>query len=241
MRVAVISAYYKEPRHVLRRRHESVLAQQGDVTHFMIADGFPSSDIDSWERVVHIEIPNHGDYGDTPRGIGAACASASGYDAICFLDADNWYEPNHVETMSRIVEETGSQVVTSARRIFAADGRMLGVCRESNGISFNDTNCYFLTRAAFPACAAWLFKASSKGIVGDRIFWNAVSTGGYLRIHSVAPTVNYVTTFAFHYQMFGEIPPDDSKVIQQLKGQQNFRMISYAQFNAMCRASERQR
>lgn len=47
MRVAVISADYKEPRHVLRRCHESVLAQLGDVTHFMVADGFPASEVDS--------------------------------------------------------------------------------------------------------------------------------------------------------------------------------------------------
>lgn len=235
MRVAVVSAYYKEPRHILQRCHESVLAQQGDVTHFLVADGFPASEVDSWERVVHIKIPNHSDYGDTPRGVGAACAATSGFDAICFLDADNWYEPNHIETMHTIVEMTGAQVVTSARRIFTADGRMLGVCKESNGVDFNDTNCYFLTRSAFPACAAWLFKDSSASIVGDKAFWNAVQTGGYMRIHSEAPTVNYVTTLAFHYEMFGQTPPDDSKLIVQMKGHQHFQTISYAQLKAMGR------
>jgi hypothetical protein len=33
--------------------------------------------------------------------------------------------------------------------------------------------------------------------------------------------------------MFGEIPPDDSKMILKLTGQQHFQMISYAQFKAM--------
>ena len=233
MRVAVVSAYYKEPRHVLRRCHESVLAQAGNVTHIMVADGFPSSDVDSWKGVIHIKLPNHADYGDTPRGVGAACASANGFDAICFLDADNWYASNHVETMRIIVEETGAQVVTATRTIFTADGRMLGVCKESNGVDFNDTNCYFLTRAAFPACAAWLFKDPRESIRGDKIFWNAVKTGGYLHFHSIAPTVNYVSTFALHYQMFGEVPPDDSKVIAKLPGRQHFQMVSYAEYKAM--------
>ncbi|MFM0668484.1 glycosyltransferase family 2 protein [Paraburkholderia sediminicola] len=233
MRVAVISAYYKEPLHVLRRCHESVRAQSGDVTHFMVADGFPVSDIDSWGGVIHIKVPNHADYGDTPRGVGAACAAASGFDAICFLDADNWYEPNHVEAMRMIVEETGAQVVTATRRIFTIDGRMLGVCKESNGVDFNDTNCYFLTRAAFPACSAWLFKDAHESIVGDKVFWNAVQTGGYTRAHAITPTLCYVSTLAFHFEMFGEIPPDDSKVIVKMKGDRHFRMISYAQCKAM--------
>jgi hypothetical protein len=201
----------------------------------MVADGFPAADVDSWESVVHIKIPNHADYGDTPRGVGAACAAANGFDAICFLDADNWYEPNHIETMRSIVQMTGAQVVTATRTIIAADGRVLGICKESNGIDFNDTNCYFLTRAAFPACAVWLFKDLSESIVGDRVFWRAVQTGGYTRAHSIVPTVNYVTTLAFHYQMFGETPPDDSKLIAQFNDDQHFQIISYAQLKEIRR------
>lgn len=201
----------------------------------MVADGFPSRDVENWERVVHIRIPNHADYGDTPRGVGAACAAANGFDAICFLDADNWYEPNHLEAMRMIAKETGAQVVTTTRRIFTVDGRLLGTCSESNGVDFNDTNCYFLTRSAFPACAAWLFKDSSESIVGDKVFWNAVQCGGYTHVHSITPTVNYVTTLAFHYEMFGETPPDDSKLIVQLHGHEHSQTISYAQLKAMRR------
>ncbi|SDG59302.1 glycosyltransferase family A protein [Paraburkholderia phenazinium] len=233
MRVAVISAYYREPRHILRRCHESVRAQSGDVTHFMVADGFPDAEVDSWEGVVHIKIPNHADYGDTPRGVGAACAATSGFDAICFLDADNWYEPNHVETMRLTVEKTGVQVVTMARTLVTADGRVLGTCSESDGVHFNDTNCYFLTRAAFPACAAWMFKDASRSAVGDRIFWDAVRAGRYTRIHLNVPTVNYVTTIAYHYEVFGEIPPDDSKVIAEVAGGSHIQVISYARYKAM--------
>jgi hypothetical protein len=54
-----------------------------------------------------------------------------------------------------------------------------------------------------------------------------------MHIHSVVPTVNYVSTLASHYEMFGEIPPDNSKLILKLTGHSHFQMISYAQFKAM--------
>jgi hypothetical protein len=233
MRVAVISAYCKEPRDILRRCHESVAVQAGDVTHFMVADGFADPELDRWNDIVHIKIPHHADYGDTPRGVGAACASALGFDAICFLDADNWYEPEHIALMKMVVDRTGVQVVTTARKIITIDGRTLGTCSESNGIDFNDTNCYFLTRAAFPSCAAWLFKDRNESIVGDRRFWKSVQAGGYTRAHSSTPTINYVSTLAFHYEMFGEVPPDDSKVIVRLNDSSSFRMLSYAEYRAI--------
>jgi len=161
------SPYYKEPLHVLRRCHESVLGQQGDATHSMVADRLPTADVDSWKSVVHIKIPNHADYGDTPRGVGAACAAANGFDAICFLDADNWYEPNHIGTMRTIVQITCAQIVTAARTISSRRPRawhLQGIQRDR----FQRHYCYFLTRAVFPACAVWLFKDSSESIVGDR-------------------------------------------------------------------------
>ncbi|MBW8834017.1 MAG: hypothetical protein JF605_02475 [Burkholderia sp.] len=48
-------------------------------------------------------------------------------------------------------------------------------------------------------------------------------------------TVNYVTTLAFHYQMFGETPPDDSKLIAQFNDEQHFQIISYAQLKEIRR------
>jgi glycosyltransferase involved in cell wall biosynthesis len=233
MKIAVITAYYNETFEQLMKCHDSVVKQSGDVTHFMVSDGKPHPDIDYWNGVVHIKIPNHGDYGDTPRGVGSASAAAQGYDAICFLDADNWYEPDHIENMLYAVETTGAQVVTMARHIYTKDFRLLGMCHESDGLTFNDTNCYFITRPAFPACAAWMFKDQSDGIVGDRRFWEAIKTGGYSRAHVAAPTINYVSTLAFHYQMFGETPPDDSKVIVKKTYDEPFTMVSYAEFKKL--------
>jgi glycosyltransferase involved in cell wall biosynthesis len=230
MRIAIVTAYFNETFDQLKRCHDSVLAQSGgDVTHFMVSDGRPNTNIDNW-NCVHIKLPNHGDYGDTPRAVGATSASALGFDAICFLDADNWLDDDHVSTLAAVAEEHDLDVVTVARRIVTKDFRVLGTCEESDGLNFTDTNCYFIRRPAFPACAAWAYKDPADGIVGDRRFWKAITEGDYSRAHVRKPTINYVSTLAFHYQMFNETPPEDSKVIVRVTGQKEYKMISYAEF-----------
>ena len=47
------------------------------------------------------------------------------------------------------------------------------------------------------------------------------------------PTINYVSTVAYHYAVFGEIPPDDSKVIVKLADNQHPQVVSYAQYKAV--------
>jgi hypothetical protein len=215
MRIAVVTAYCRETMEQLQRCHDSVAGQMHYCDHFMVADGHPRSEIDAW-RCFHLRIPNHDDYGDTPRVVGAASAVALGYDAIAFLDADNWYEPHHLLTLVNLHQKTGAPIVTCARMLRrASDSSVLGVCRESDGDRFNDTNCYLITEPVFGILRAWAFRSRSSSAVGDRVFWEAVKAHDIARAHSPAPTVNYVTNFANHYLANGETPPVDSKMIVQ--------------------------
>ena len=230
MKVAIITPYYKESSEILARCHKSILDQtHSDTSHIFVADGFPNDIVDSF-NVVHLKLPNHNDYGDTPRALGGFSAVSLGYDAICFLDADNWLEPDHVATMVKKYYDTGSQVITATRNLYRIDGSKMGVCNESDGVNFNDTNCYFLSKPAFGAIAAWVLKDKKDGIIGDRIFWNTVQRMNLTRSHCMMPTVNYTTTLAFHYEVFGETPPSDSKVIARLEGEDSSRMFSYEDF-----------
>jgi hypothetical protein len=71
VRVAVVTPYLREDIGVLRRCHESVLAQSHPCTHIMVADGLPKSAVGTWQ-VSHIVLPqSHGDAGDAARLIGA--------------------------------------------------------------------------------------------------------------------------------------------------------------------------
>jgi hypothetical protein len=232
MRIAVITAYCREAMEQLERCHQSVVGQMHYCDHFMVADGYPRSEIDAW-KCLHLKIPNHGDYGDTPRVIGAASAVALGYDAIAFLDADNWYEPHHLLTLVSLHMKTGAQIVTCARMLRrASDSSVLGVCRESDGERFNDTNCYLITKPVFGILRAWAFRGRQTSAVGDRIFWEAVKAHDIARAHSPHPTVNYVTNFAAHYLAHGETPPDDSKMIVQVTDG-TWKPVSYTEFAAM--------
>lgn len=217
MRIAVVTPYCRESLEQLQVCHESVRNQTVACDHILVADGFPKPEVDGWQAQ-HIKGPHHNDYGDTPRLLGTASAATQGYDAILLLDGDNWFEPNHVETLLAVATQTGADVVTCARMLRRSpDLSVMGVCFESDGVHFNDTNCYLIRKKAFPLFRAWGFKDPALGIVGDRIFWNCVKNIDDIKVaRSPAPTINYVTTFSCHYVQHGETPPDHAKEIVKL-------------------------
>jgi glycosyltransferase involved in cell wall biosynthesis len=95
-RYAIVTPYYKEEKWLLERCIRSVHAQTVKVEHFMIADGHPQDWLDR-EPMRHLRLDReHRDFGNTPRTIGALLAVSEGYDGIGFLDADNWFENDHV-------------------------------------------------------------------------------------------------------------------------------------------------
>src|SRR5688572_19646925 len=137
MRIAVVTAYCHEPIDVILRCHKSVSDQDLPATHFLVSDGHPIEEIDSW-NVVHVRLPFCGDYGDTPRAVGAALAAAAHHEAVAFLDADNWFETEHLRTLMSLQERTKAAVVTATRFLRRHDGSLLGVCNQSDGHAFND-------------------------------------------------------------------------------------------------------
>lgn len=228
MRIAVITPYFKEPLEQLRLCHESVAAQtQADVTHFMVADGHPRAEIDSWP-VRHLTLPwNHGDYGDTPRAVAAMSASSQGFNAIAFLDADNWYDPDHLATLVRLQAETKAHIVTATRRLIRPDGSVLAVCKQSNGVDFCDMNCFFITRPAFAAIGAWAFKDPRASIVDDYVLWGLIRNSNAKLAHSAEPTVNYRTMWAMTYIEHGEEPPPGSRCMLRSPDEPYPKMFDY--------------
>jgi hypothetical protein len=214
MRVAVVTPYHLEPLETLRRCHDSVASQTlGEVLHVMVADGHPRPELDAWP-VRHTKLASaHGDYGDAARTIGSMDAAGLGVDAIAFLDADNWYEPDHLETLVRLQRETSAHIVTAARNLRRPDGSLLGACTICDGERFCDTSGYFITRAAFGALGAWSFKDPASAIVGDQVLWSIVKGSNARLAHSPRPTVNYTTMWAVNYVERGEPPPAGAKVM----------------------------
>src|SRR6266478_7359441 len=115
LRVAVVTPYFRVPDEWLKQCHNSVAAQQHPCTHILVADGEPQQ-VAAEVSAEHIVLEKrHADYGDTPRLIGSQAAIRQGFDAIAYLDADNWYYPHHVASLIALHEMTGAAVCTSQR------------------------------------------------------------------------------------------------------------------------------
>lgn len=71
-------------------------------------------------------------------------------DHIMFLDEDNWYEPNHVESMVSLIKNHNLEWAYSLRNVVDAEGNFicqdncdsLGVFPNYMNIPFVDMNCY---------------------------------------------------------------------------------------------------
>lgn len=212
LRVAVITPYYLEALELLRNCHDSVLRQTYPATHFLVADGHPRQDVSEW-GVNHITLAKpHGDVGNTPRGIGAISAVNQGFDAVCFLDADNWFYPHHIEAMIRLHRETGAAVCTASRTIHRLDGSlMFRDEKECDGVNHVDTSCYFITRAAFRVLPIWALMPPELGPIGDRVVWQSIVARRMRRAHHPEPTVAFRTQYQVHYLSRGETPPPNAK------------------------------
>jgi hypothetical protein len=230
MKIAVVTPYYKETTDKLARCVSSVENQTHPCTHIMVADGHPNAYFDQ-ANVQHIVLPQaHGDFGDTPRCIGTMAAYSQGFDAVCWLDADNWFEPNHIATMVELMIEHGVSVVTASRNLYSPTGAFIGLCTESDGINFNDTNCYFLSRKAMPLAAQWVFKDKAASVVGDRVIFSSICKSFPARFHCRTPTVNYETYVAGHYLERGMTPHPEARIIFRMENEENFQTMLYSEF-----------
>lgn len=211
MKIAVITPYHGEPEDWLRHCHDSVRAQTLACQHIMVADGRPDPLIDTFEAQ-HIVLPQgHANYGDTPRAIGALSAVGQGFDAIAFLDADNWYKPMHIESLVTLHRDTGAEVCTSGREIRQVDGTYLTVCPFSDGELFADTSSYLFTRPAFRTAAEWGLIDDDLHPIDDRMILQAIKDNGYTRAHSWRATMCYRATAAVDYRLLGAPVPEGAK------------------------------
>jgi len=213
MRVAYITPYFKEEPQVLERCIKSVEAQTIKGDHFLISDGHPQDWVAN--RVArHIPLgKSHGDYGNTPRGIGAQLAVSEGYDAIGFLDADNWIDPNHTkECLTTAIGNYGSPVncdyVVARRRFVRPDMTVLNMPDDSSLI---DTSCFFFLRGAFPMLPTWNLMPKEFSNIGDRIFGKRIREAGLNSATNKAVTVNYLNLWASSYHAMHETPPPEAK------------------------------
>ena len=214
-RYIVITPYFKEEEEVLSRCIESVRNQTIKTDHFLVADGFPQDWIDQMKGSIrHLVLDKpYADFGNTPRGIGAQLAISDKYDGICFLDADNWIDENHVEACLESARNGYGRVddcdyVVARRRLVRPDGSTLPIPEENHHV---DTSCFFLLPGAYFIAPYWNLMPREVAPLCDRIFFENIR-GLALRVaENKTETVNYLSMWESHYRLLNEEPPANAK------------------------------
>ena len=172
----------------------SVADQSYPCDHIKVADG--------GYQFCTIRLPQSAnDIGSTPRAIGSAYAFGQGYDAVCWLDSDNWLVPDHVERLVKHHYTTGKPIVASGRWVTDVAGELVEECVEQvPGSGFFDTNTYLVTKEAKWFAALWSMLMPNQHIIGDRILSKYAE--GHVSCH-YAPTVYYRSRLKFHYDRYG--------------------------------------
>jgi hypothetical protein len=212
-RYAIITPYYKEVRPTIERCIESVRRQSVATDHFLIADGFPQSWIDD-EGVRHFKLDRaHGDYGNTPRGVGALIAIAEEYDGIGFLDADNWLDDNHVQACieAPATSREGAMpcdYVIAQWRLRRPDSTVIPWPEEFGHV---DTNRFFFLRGSFHIVPRWAMIPHDASASGDRIFYAMLVRQSLRSVRIEEATVNYLCLWESCYRALGESIPAGAK------------------------------
>lgn len=211
-RVAVVTPLYRPHVDWLRKCLLSVAEQTYPCDHFLVNDGDDSFDPSALAVASYSRIPGpHEDYGNAARAVGSVLAIAGGFDAIAFLDADNWYEPTHIQSLLALQQETGAGICTAGRNLVGMDGELLGRCPECDGERFVDTSSLIIFRDAFEVIPIWYRMPVAVSAIGDKVFWREVLKRNLSRAHSPSPSVNYRTNYRAHYFHFGRFPPPGAK------------------------------
>ena len=209
MKVAVVTPYFDVPIEWLEKCHASVKAQTYPAEHFLVADGTPMERAQELDAQ-HITLSTtHHDYGDTPRSIASLSAASQGFDAIAYLDADNWFLENHIETLVNAHMKTGAAICASRRALYSLKEELIGYCENSDGHTFSDTNCMFVTKEAFDVLPTWAMMDQWAHAIGDRVFWHQLLSKGYTAARTELYTSAYRTSFQGLYEALGQPIPEE--------------------------------
>jgi hypothetical protein len=212
LKVAVVTPYHKEDRRLIERCVDSVRAQTYGATHIVVADGFAQSWLDG-AGVRHLRLDHaHADFGNTPRAIGGLLAVSEGFDAVCFLDADNWYESEHVAAcVDLALADLRLDYVVARRRFVRLDGSALPIDAGEDDHGHVDTSCLFLLRGAFHTIARWATMPRPLAGIGDRVYAATLLSDGLRAVRTDRVTANYLCTWASLFRLAGEEPPAYAK------------------------------
>ena len=214
MRVAVITPYYQEDISILKRCHASVKGQTVACTHFLIADGAGFDEIDTFDcRHIRLGGDGHADNGNTPRTVGALCAMNEGFSCIAYLDADNWFLPQHIESAIHLHQTNDYEVVFTGREIAFPDGELLPQLDEEDlGRSHVDTSSVIVFESAFRSLTIWAQMPRELGPFCDRVAFSYLTSHFKCGWTSTCSVV-FETWYWGHFTAAGRLAPANAKFL----------------------------
>ncbi|OOF56755.1 glycosyltransferase [Rodentibacter genomosp. 2] len=205
----------------LVRAIESVKAQTYSCRHYIFVDGEQFLDkvkglVEPYQDLIITYLPmNTGKNGMVNSSINAIASFLVEEDIICYLDDDNWYKPNHVEELVKVLEK-GADFAYSLRDFYSLNGEFicsddwesLGYWRLNKTVkinlidtdktypvvfNFNNRECHIDTNTyAFPRnLAIELSRSWYSGIHNDRHIYKKLQELGKVGVGSARYTVNY--------------------------------------------------
>jgi glycosyltransferase involved in cell wall biosynthesis len=210
MKICVVTPYFQTRLEWVMQAHDSVKAQTIPAWHILVCDGCSPAQIPSFQGTHVLLGRNYQDYGNTPRLIGCYNAITQGADAIAFLDADNWFQPDHLEALRDYALTNNLDACSSARTLNRPDGSFLAKCPMVNGRPLVDTSCLLVMRSAFSHMIAWALQSQDNAAVMDQEIWRHMHAMGARLGFLDRPSVCYRTRHASHYRLVGEVPPPDA-------------------------------
>lgn len=115
----------------LERAIKSVENQSYPCKHYVFVDGEQFSDaaktiLENYPGVITTYLPmNTGENGWTNSSINAIAPFLVKEDIICYLDDDNWYEPNHIELGVKALLENDADYAFSLRNFYSDRGELI--------------------------------------------------------------------------------------------------------------------
>lgn len=210
MKICVVTPYFETNPAWLLQAYESVCAQTIPARHILVCDGSKPAEIANFQGTHIVLGRNYGDYGNTPRLIGCYQAISEGADAIAFLDADNWYQPDHLAMLRNYALANDLLACSSGRTLHRPDGSFLLKCPVVNARPHIDTSCLLVLKDAFPHLITWVINSQDVAAVVDQSVWQTLVRSGARMGFLDRPSVCYRTRHAAHYLLAGERPPPGS-------------------------------
>ncbi len=210
---AVITPYYKEDPALIDRAIKSVESQHPSglvIKHYLVSDGHPI-EINNKE-IIHLVLPqSHGDFGDTPRMMGATLAVRQGCRGLMFLDADNIIHPSHILSAYKARQQTECNIIVARRDVLGIDGSKLAYPPEDQSLEHVDTGCFIFFEEAVYDALDWIKIPREYSVIGDRYFWKMIRTKRKQVAVLQTATVGYTSLWKSNYLSSNINPPENAK------------------------------